>query len=63
MRRRTREITLRVSDDRPLDRVSPCRARRLLGPDLRGWDTTVQEDDRITAFGDIRVVMDKKSDL
>ena len=28
-----------------------------------GWDTTVQDDDRITAFGDIRVVMDKKSYL
>lgn len=28
-----------------------------------GWDTTVRDDDRITAFGDIRVVMDKKSYL
>ena len=28
-----------------------------------GWDTTVQDDDRITTFGDIRVVMDKKSYL
>ena len=28
-----------------------------------GWDTTIQAEDRITAFGDIRVVMDKKSYL
>ena len=28
-----------------------------------GWNTTVQDDDRITAFDDIRVVMDKKSYL
>ncbi len=28
-----------------------------------GWDTTVQDDDRITAFDDIGVVMDKKSYL
>ncbi len=28
-----------------------------------GWDTTVQDDHRITAFDDIRVVMDKKSYL
>ena len=28
-----------------------------------GWDTTVQSEDRITDFGDIRVVMDKRSYL
>ena len=28
-----------------------------------GWDTTVQEGDRITDLGDMRVVMDKKSYL
>ncbi len=28
-----------------------------------GWDTTVQAEDRITDFGDIRVVMDKRSYL
>jgi iron-sulfur cluster assembly protein len=28
-----------------------------------GWDTTVRDDDRITAFGDLRVVMDKRSYL
>ena len=28
-----------------------------------GWDTTVQPEDRITDFGDVRVVMDKKSYL
>ena len=28
-----------------------------------GWDTTVQDDHRIIAFDDIRVVMDKKSYL
>ena len=28
-----------------------------------GWDTTIQDDDRITSFGDVRVVMDKRSYL
>ncbi|MFQ5570940.1 MAG: HesB/IscA family protein [Rhodothermales bacterium] len=28
-----------------------------------GWDTTVQEDDRITEYGDVRLVMDKRSYL
>ncbi len=28
-----------------------------------GWDTTVQDDDRITDFGDFRVVMDRRSYL
>ncbi len=28
-----------------------------------GWDTIIQNDDRITEFGNIRVVMDKKSYL
>ena len=28
-----------------------------------GWDTTVQEGDRITDLGDMRVVMDRKSYL
>ena len=28
-----------------------------------GWDSAVQNDDRITTFGDIRVVMDKRSFL
>ena len=28
-----------------------------------GWDTTVQDSDRITDLGDMRVVMDKKSYL
>ena len=28
-----------------------------------GWDTTIQTDDRLSDFGDIRVVMDKKSYL
>jgi iron-sulfur cluster assembly protein len=28
-----------------------------------GWDTAVQQDDRITALGDIRVAMDRRSYL
>lgn len=28
-----------------------------------GWDTTVQDSDRITDLGEVRVVMDKKSYL
>lgn len=28
-----------------------------------GWDTTLQPEDRVTTFGDIRVVLDKKSYL
>ncbi len=28
-----------------------------------GWDTTVQEGDRITAYGEVRVVMDRRSHL
>jgi len=28
-----------------------------------GWDTTLQEGDRFSTFGDVRVVMDKRSYL
>ena len=28
-----------------------------------GWDTTLQDDDRVTDVGEVRVVMDKKSYL
>ena len=28
-----------------------------------GWDTTVQETDEVAAFGDLRIVMDRRSRL